>query len=140
MIGLLLKCFPFIFRYVNAWISVKGCIEVVPSNLVSTGSCDIVVYWGYGLMDHVWSLLFLLRHWMSYGYTVCMLGRAPRTNETLPEFFCENMNPDKRGTTMWHRVTRNPLEFRGLTGCQRDPRIWGVTNKKHFLVKKVKGK
>ena len=32
--------------------------------------CDIVVYWGYGQMDHVWSLLVLLRPWMGYGYTV----------------------------------------------------------------------
>ena len=28
---------------------------------------------------------------------------------------------------MWYWVTRNPQEFRWLTGCQRDPRIWGVT-------------
>ena len=46
---------------VNEWISVKGCIEVVSSNSVSTGSCDIVVYLEYGQMDHVWSLLHLLR-------------------------------------------------------------------------------
>ena len=32
---------------VNEWISINGCIEVAPSNSVSTGSCDIVVYWGY---------------------------------------------------------------------------------------------
>ena len=32
--------------------------------------CDIVVYWGYGQMDPVWSLLLMLRPWMSYGYTV----------------------------------------------------------------------
>ena len=32
--------------------------------------CDIVVYWGYRQMDPVWSLLFLLRPWMGYGYTV----------------------------------------------------------------------
>ena len=29
---------------VNEWIRVKGCIEVVSSNSVSTSSCDIVVY------------------------------------------------------------------------------------------------
>ena len=29
-----------------------------------------------------------------YCYTGCMLGRASRTNETLPDF-CENMDPDK---------------------------------------------
>ena len=85
LLRVVIKCFPFIFRYVNEWIPVKGCIEVVPSN--SVGSCDIVVCWGYGLMDPVWSLLLLLRPWMGYGYIGCMLGRAPRIKETLPEFF-----------------------------------------------------
>ena len=70
----------------NEWILVKGYIEVVPSNSVSTGSCDIVVYWEYGQMDHVWSLLLLLRPWMGYGYTGCILGRTPRTKETLSDF------------------------------------------------------
>ena len=27
-----------------------------------------------------------------------------------------------------YRVTQNPQEFHRLTGCQRDPRIWGVTD------------
>ena len=71
---------------VNEWIPVKGCIEVVPSNSVFTSSCDIVVYWGYGQMDRVRSLLLLLRPLMSYDYIGCMLGRAPRTKETLPDF------------------------------------------------------
>ena len=39
------------------------------------------------------------------------LGRAPRTKETLPDFL------------KWHRVTRHPLVFRGLTGSQRIPEI-----------------
>ena len=64
----------------------KGCIEVVPSNSVSTNSFDIVVYWGYRQMDPVWSLLLLLKPWMDYGYTSCMLGRVPRIKETLPDF------------------------------------------------------
>ena len=38
------------------------------------------------------------------------------------------MDPDKWDTPVWYRVTRNPQEFHGLTSCQRDPRIWGVTN------------
>ena len=29
---------------VNEWIPVNGCIEVVSSNSVSTGSCDILLY------------------------------------------------------------------------------------------------
>ena len=29
-----------------------------------------------------------------YCYTGCILGRAPQTKETLPDF-CENMDPDK---------------------------------------------
>ena len=40
---------------------------------------------------------------------VFYLGRAPRTKETLPDFL------------KWRRVTRPPLVFRGLTGCQRTP-------------------
>ena len=45
----------------------------------------------------------------------CTLGRAPRTKETKADFheLC--------------RVTRHPRVFRGLTGCQRTPRFWGVT-------------
>ena len=46
---------------------------------------------------------------------VLYLGRAPHTKETLPDFL------------KWHRVTRHPLVFRGLTGSQRTPRFWGVT-------------
>ena len=46
---------------------------------------------------------------------VFYLGRAPRTKETLPDFL------------KWRRVTRYPLVFRGLTGSQPTPRVWGVT-------------
>ena len=46
---------------------------------------------------------------------VLFLGRAPRTKETLPDFL------------KWRRVTRPPLVFRGLTGNQRTPGKWGVT-------------
>ena len=48
---------------------------------------------------------------------VCTLGRAPRTKETLPDF-CERC-----------RVTGHSRVFRGLTGCQRTPRFWGVTSR-----------
>ena len=46
---------------------------------------------------------------------VLYLGRAPCIKETLPDFL------------KWHRVTRRPLVFRGLTGSQRTPGFWGVT-------------
>ena len=52
---------------------------------------------------------------------VLYLGRAPRTKETLPDF------------REWCRVTRHPRVFRGLTGCNRTPWIWGVTE----IVKKA---
>ena len=58
------------------------------------------------------------RSWI-YCYTSYILGRAPRTKETLPDF-CENMDPDKWDTTVWYRDIRNQPEFRGLMGCQRD--------------------
>ena len=48
---------------------------------------------------------------------VCTLGRAPRTKETLLDFH------------EWCRVTRHPQIFRRLTGCQRTPRFWGVTQR-----------
>ena len=37
-------------------------------------------------MDRMWSLPLMLRPWMSYDYTGCMLGRAPQTKETLYDF------------------------------------------------------
>ena len=40
---------------------------------------------------------------------VLYLGRAPRTNETLPDFL------------KWRRVTRHPLVFRRLTSSQWTP-------------------
>ena len=40
---------------------------------------------------------------------VLYLGRAPCTKETLSDFL------------KWHRVTRHPLIFRGLTGSQWTP-------------------
>ena len=46
---------------------------------------------------------------------VLYLGRAPRTKETLPDF------REKC------RVTRHSRVFRGLTGSQQTPGIWGVT-------------
>ena len=46
---------------------------------------------------------------------VLYYGRAPRTKEILPDFL------------KWHRITRPPLVFRGLTGSQRTPGFWGVT-------------
>ena len=55
-----------------------------------------------------------------YCYTGCILGRAPRTNESLSDF-CENMDPDKWDITVWYWVTRNPQEFRRLTVGQRTP-------------------
>ena len=46
---------------------------------------------------------------------VLYLGRAPRTKETLPDFRKKC------------RVTRHSRVFRGLTGSQQTPRVWGVT-------------
>ena len=40
---------------------------------------------------------------------VLYLGRAPRINETLPDFL------------KWRQVTRHPFVFRGLTGSQQTP-------------------
>ena len=66
-----------------------------------------------GRITHVIGYIALLGQDMQ---VLFHLGRAPRTKETLPDFL------------KWRRVTRHPLVFRGLTGSQRTPGFWGVTN------------
>ena len=69
----------------------------------------------------LWAQVVVLNHKMLYWTVwdrfvqVLYLGRAPRTKETLPDF------REKC------RVTRHSRVFRGLTGSQRTPGIWGVT-------------
>ena len=53
--------------------------------------------------------------WDRFIQVLCFV-RAPRTNETLPDF------REKC------RVTRHSRVFRGLTGSQRTPGFWGVTS------------
>ena len=52
---------------------------------------------------------------VDYWDRLCTLGMAPRTKEILPDF------------REWCQVTRHSRVFRGLTGCQRTSREWGVT-------------
>ena len=64
---------------------------------------------------------WILLHYLGQGMQVLYSGRAPRTKETLPDFL------------KWHRVTRHPLVFRGLTSSQRTPGFWGVTVLRWYL-------
>ena len=78
-----------------------------------------------GIFTHVEIILQLLDclGQVNAGYLqVLYLGRAPRTKETLPVFL------------KWCRVTRHPLIFRGLTGSQRTPRVWGVTSRNSWIL------
>ena len=71
-----------------------------------------------GRTTHVIGYIVYILHILDYlgqDMQVLNLGRAPRTKETLPDFL------------KWRRVTRPPLVFRGLTGSQRTPGLWGVT-------------
>ena len=61
-----------------------------------------------------------------YCYTGCILGRAPRTKEILPDFY-ENMDPDKWDIIVWYRVSRNPQEFEGLRVVNGTLGFWGIT-------------
>ena len=65
--------------------------------------------------------IFHILDCLGHDIQVLYLGRAPRTKETLPDFL------------KWRRVTRPPLVFRGLTGSQRTPGSWGVTNTNHAI-------
>ena len=80
-----------------------------------------------GPSGHFYSFLFLcgpgvviVKFWdrLPLIGTGCILGKAPRTKETLLDFL------------EWCRVTRHPRVFRGLTGCQRDTPVLG----RHSLV------
>ena len=75
------------------------------------------MFYGYCLWAQEAVLLILLLHWTVWDrfVQVLYLGRAPRIKETLPDFL------------KWHRVTRHPLVFHGLTGSQRTPGI-GVSH------------
>ena len=68
--------------------------------------------WPYYSYDWIY---WIILHCLGHDMRVLYLGRAPRTKETLPDF------PEKC------RVTRYSRVFRGLTGSQRTPRVWGVT-------------
>ena len=69
----------------------------------------------------LWAQVSVLNHKLLYWTVwdrfmqVLYLCRAPRTKEILPDF-CEKC-----------RVTRHSRVFRGLTGSQRTPGVWGVT-------------
>ena len=69
----------------------------------------------------LWAQVAVLNHKLLYWTVwdrlmqVLYLGRAPRTKETLPDFREKCL------------VTRHSRVFRGLTGSQRTPGIWGVT-------------
>ena len=51
--------------------------------------------------------------------------------------FSVNHGSRKGDTMVWCRVTRHPRVFRGLTGCQRDPRDRGVTLDENEHMSKV---
>ena len=70
---------------------------------------------------YLWAQVAVLNHKLLYWTVwdrfmqVLYFGIAPRTKETLPNFL------------KWRQVTRHSRVFRGLTGSQRTPGIWGVT-------------
>ena len=80
-------------------------------------------YYGMGPRDRFYPYLYILHilDCLGQDMQVLYLGRAPRTKETLPDFL------------KWRRVTRPPLVFRGLTGSQRTPGFWGVTEVVAFV-------
>ena len=89
--------------------------------------CDIVVYWGYGQMDTVSSLLLLLRPWIGYGYIVIPVVYR----EELPEqrrlclIFVKIwmlINGIQQCGIRLPEIHRNSV---GLKGCQWDPRVLG---------------
>ena len=80
---------------------------------------DIVVYWGYGHMDPVWSLLLLLRTWMGYGYIVIQVVCWVELSEQrrLCPIFCENMgHPKSIGIPQVDGLSTGPTGFEASHG------------------------
>ena len=94
-------------------------------NILTFVTIEYVVGFIVGMYNEycLWAKVAVLNHKLLYWTVwdmfmqVLYLGRGPRTKETLPDF-CEKC-----------RVTRHSRVFRGLTGSQRTPGIWGVTFK-----------
>ena len=69
----------------------------------------------------LWAQVVVLNHKLLYWTVwdrfmqVLYLGRAPRTKDTLPDFRKK------------YQVIRLSRVFCGLTGSQRTPGVWGVT-------------
>ena len=83
--------------------------------IIMVDSWYIDEYWFMGPRGRFYSYMYHVID-VGIGYIqVLYLGRSPRTKETLPDFH------------EWHRVTRHPLVFRGLTGSQRTLGDRGVT-------------
>ena len=96
------------------------CLRVKILTLVTIGyivGFIVGMYIEYCLWAQVAVLDIYCLYWTVWDryMQVLYLGRAPRTKETLPDFL------------KWCRVTRHPLVFRRLTGCQRIPGFCGVT-------------
>ena len=96
------------------------CLRVKILTLVTIGyivGFIVGMYIEYCLWAQVAALDIYCIYWIVWDryMQVLFLGRAPHTKETLPDFL------------KWRRVTRPPLVFRGLTGSQRTPGNWGVT-------------
>ena len=80
-------------------------------------------------MDHVWSILLLLRPWMGYDYTVIQVVcwvELPEQRRLCPIFvkIWIPINGTQQYGIVSPEIHRN---YTRLTGCQRDPRISGVT-------------
>ena len=82
-------------------------------------------------MDLVVSILLLLRRWMGYDYIVIQVVCWVELHEQMRLYpiFVKIWIPIN-GTQQCGIGSPEIQEFRGLTGCQRDPRIWGVTSMK----------
>ena len=99
----------------NVWYKSKNILTLVTIGYIV--GFIVGMYIEYCLWAQVAVLNHKLLYWTVWDMfmSVLYLGRAPRTKETLPGF------REKC------RVTRHSRVFRGLTGSQRTPGIWGVT-------------
>ena len=118
-------------------------LEHVSFNIMFCIKSDVITLGGFGDIDFIYMNKWALRgHFYSYVDPVWSLYNI-RTgcHEIIQVVFWVELPVQRRfypifvkswvlgrgESVEWCRGTQHPQILRGLTGCQRTPRIWGVT-------------
>ena len=118
-------------------------LEHVSFNIMFCIKSDVITLGGFGYIDCIymdkWALRGYFYSYVDLVWSLYNIGTGCHeiskvvfwvelpVQRRLYPIFVKSWILGKGDSMEWCRVTRHPQIFRGLTGCQRTPRIWGVT-------------